>query len=64
MMMGISGTARATGITRTTGVEGVVVVVGVWDGGVEELLGEGGDAPGELGVDRNKPLTGVGTLLG
>ena len=59
MMMGISGTTKAAGMTGTTG----VVVVGVWDRGVEELLGEGGDEPGELGVDRNKTLTGVGTLL-
>ena len=40
------------------------MVVGVWDRGVVELLGEGGDEPGELGVERTKTLTGVGTLLG
>ena len=64
MMTGMSGTPKVRGITGITGEEGVVEVVGIWDRGVAELLGEGGDEPGELGVDRNKTLTGVGTPIG
>ena len=64
MMTVMSGTPKVTGITRITGEEGLVEVVGIWDRGVVELLGEGGDEPGELGVDRNRILTGVGTTVG
>jgi len=34
------------------------------NGGVEEVLGEVDEERGELGVERNKTLTGVGTQLG
>ena len=64
MTMGISGTPKARGITGITEEEGVAEGVGIWDRGVEKLLGEGGDEPGELGVDRNKTLTWVGTTIG
>jgi len=63
-LTGISGT---TGINGTTGTEVttvVVVVVCAVNGGVEGLLWDVDDEQGEIGVERNKTLTGVGTQLG
>jgi len=57
----ISGT---TGMNGTTGIIGGVVVVCVVNGGVETVLGKVGDEQGEVGVERNRTLTGVGKELG
>ena len=57
----ISGTTRIKGTTGTTGIIGVVVVV---NEGVETVLGEVGDEPGEVWVERNRTLTGVGIEMG
>lgn len=62
-----TGTTGTTGIIGTTGTtETTIVVVGVCavNGGVEGVLWEIDDEQGEAGVERNKNLTGVGTLLG
>ena len=63
-MTGMSRAPKARGITGITGEEGVAEGVGIWGRGVEELLGEGGDEPREIGVDRNRTLIGVGTTIG
>ena len=42
----------------------VVVVVCVVNGGVEKVLGGVDDEQGEVGVEQNKTLTGVGKQLG
>ena len=51
-------------MTGTTVITMVVVVVCVVNGGVEKVLGEVDDKKGEVGVERNKTLTGVGKQLG
>jgi len=58
----MSGTAGING-TPGTAVTIVVVVCAV-NGGVEMVLGEMDDEQGEVGVERNKTLTGVGKQLG
>jgi len=59
-----SGTTGINVTTGTTGIIGVVVVVCGVNEGVETTLGEVDDELGEVGVERNKTLTGVGTQLG
>ena len=59
-----------TGIDGMTGTAGrvvitlVVVVVCTVNGGVEKVLGEVDDEQGEVGVERNRTLSGVGKQLG
>jgi len=64
MFIGISGTTGMNGTAGTTRIIGVVVVVCVVNRGVETVLGEVDDEQGEVGVERNKTLTGVEKQLG
>ena len=62
---GISGTTGVTGINRVTGtLETTVVLVCTVNEGVEGVLRDVDDEPGEIGVDWNKTLIGVEILLG
>ena len=60
----MTGTIGISGTTGTIGTTIVVMGVCVVNGGVEGVLWEVDDEQGEVGVERNKTLTGVGTLLG
>jgi len=56
IFVGISGITGINGTTRTTGLIQVVVVGCVVNGGVEGV----GEEQGEIEVEQNKTLTGVG----
>lgn len=60
----MTGTTAISGTTRTIGTTVVVMVVCAVNGGVEGVIWELDDEQGEVGVEQNKTLTGVGTLLG